>query len=596
MQQRMIEQLESRRLLSAATLVQFAPTPVPHAQSLTTAQVKTILAQAISQSMNRAGQSTEVAVVVDREGTVLGMLASQGAISAGIAPQVIADATVRARTAAFFESSGEAFTTRTARFIIQNHFPPGILNAAGGPLYGVQFSDLPGSDILSPSLTPAVSGDPGGIPLYFHGVPVGGIGTAGDFRDLAATSDLVNATQDNHAVASLDNHLYNANPKGHVYNGAEELDRDESLAEAGARGFMAPAAIRATNIFVGGLRLPFVAEGAAHGRPNLSFQHLIGSGAATEFTVAGGTFAPVAAGTTHIIAGTPEMMNATIGGVNGLLRDRANVQMSATPGVPLTSGGALIPHTNPQDSDANPIIGATPDPGGSPTLTAQDVTTIIAQAVDQATITRAGIRKPNGVNAEVHVVVVDTAGDVLGAFRMNDGTNFSYDVAVQKARTAAYFSDDTHAFSTRAIGFLAQKFFPPGITPAQQGPLYHLQNDVVLPGTTTYNGLANGITIFPGGVPLYIGGHLVGAVGVSGDGVDQDDLISFSGAHGFEAPAPIRSDSLSAANAASFLNSKVAAMSTSGFDLEKERRLLQEALAHVRLPYVKFPRNPLVNH
>ena len=52
---------------------------------------------------------------------------------------------------------------------------------------------------------------------------------------------------------------------------------------------------------------------------------------------------------------------------------------------------------------------------------------------------------------------------------MNDGTNFSYDVAVQKARTAAFFSDDTHAFSTRAIGFMAQKNFPPGLSSQAAG-------------------------------------------------------------------------------------------------------------------------------
>ncbi len=39
--------------------------------------------------------------------------------------------------------------------------------------------------------------------------------------------------------------------------------------------------------------------------------------------------------------------------------------------------------------------------------------------------------------------------------------------------------------------------------------------------------LANGLQIFAGAEPLYRGGVLVGAVGVSGDGIDQDDMISF---------------------------------------------------------------------
>ena len=64
--------------------------------------------------------------------------------------------------------------------------------------------------------------------------------------------------------------------------------------------------------------------------------------------------------------------------------------------------------------------------------------------------------------------------------------------------------------------------------------------------------LANGIQIFPGSVPVYRGSQLVGALGVSGDGIDQDDMISFLGTHnaglrigGFGNAAPgIRSDQI----------------------------------------------------
>ena len=49
--------------------------------------------------------------------------------------------------------------------------------------------------------------------------------------------------------------------------------------------------------------------------------------------------------------------------------------------------------------------------------------------------------------------------------------------------------------------------------------------------------IANGLQIFPGSVPLYKNGRLVGAIGISGDGVDQDDLIAAMGSAGFEAPA-----------------------------------------------------------
>ncbi|HET6250737.1 MAG TPA: heme-binding protein, partial [Tepidisphaeraceae bacterium] len=472
----LIEQLETRQLLSAVapgTLVDLPLQPATGENvALAPAQVQQILAQAISQGLNKTGQTTEVAVVVDREGQILGTLAGNGTPSA-TTQILLALAAVRARTASNFQSDGEAFTTRTARFIVQNHFPPGIANTEGGPLYGTQYSDLIGSDILLASQTPGISGDPGGVPLYTTNpatgkkVAVGAIGVAGDFHDTAATLKLLPLTQEPG---------YNANPKGRVYHGQEEVDRDEAIAQAGANGFMAPAAIRATNIFIGGLRLPFVAEPPASGKPSIAFQTLTSDGSATEYTAAG---AAVANNTTAVIAGTPEMMNASIGGVQGLIRDRANVVMSSVPGVPtLDANGNEIPHVDPQadGDDSSPLfdnIISSDDTGG---LTQQDVVTIIGQAVQQAEVTRAGIRKPNGINAEVHVVVVDTAGNVLGAFRMNDGTNFSYDIAVQKARTAAFFSDDTHAFSTRAIGFMAQRNFPPGLGSQAEGPLFGLQN------------------------------------------------------------------------------------------------------------------------
>ena len=51
-------------------------------------------------------------------------------------------------------------------------------------------------------------------------------------------------------------------------------------------------------------------------------------------------------------------------------------------------------------------------------------------------------------------------------------------------------------------------------------------------------------------MPIYRGSTLVGAIGVSGDGIDQDDMISFLGAHNGgaragtigNAPVDIRAD------------------------------------------------------
>jgi uncharacterized protein GlcG (DUF336 family) len=210
------------------------------------------------------------------------------------------------------------------------------------------------------------------------------------------------------------------------------------------------------------------------------------------------------------------------------------------------------------------------------------------------------------------MAVVDTEGVVLGLFRQQDAPVFGFDVAVQKARTAAFFSganaatrlraagfgafvdraaadglklDGSIAFTDRANGFLHRPFFPDGINDTAAGPFSTpiaewspfndgLQLEIIktnlvsvltppftpLFQCTTIPGLPNGIQIFPGSVPLYKNGVLVGAIGVSGDGVDQDDLIGAAGANGYSPPVEIRSD--------------------------------QVFVRGVRLPFLKFPRSP----
>ncbi len=74
------------------------------------------------------------------------------------------------------------------------------------------------------------------------------------------------------------------------------------------------------------------------------------------------------------------------------------------------------------------------------------------------------------------------------------------------------------------------------------------------------SGNNSGIVFFPGSTGLYRNGVLIGGLGVSGDGVDQDDFVTSGGAAGFQAPANMRADQL--------------------------------LVRGVRLPYFKFPRNP----
>jgi uncharacterized protein GlcG (DUF336 family) len=159
---------------------------------------------------------------------------------------------------------------------------------------------------------------------------------------------------------------------------------------------------------------------------------------------------------------------------------------------------------------------------------------------------------------------------------MPDATVFSVDVAVAKARNLAYFSSAgvnpndlpgvpaQTAVTNRTIGFGAQPLFPPGIDGTAAGPFFNLyQFDVANPctnGSQPASPNQNGVVFFAGSVPIYKGGVLVGGLGISGDGVDQDDYVAAMAAQGFEAPAAIRAD--------------------------------QIILRGTRLPYQKFPRNP----
>jgi uncharacterized protein GlcG (DUF336 family) len=213
--------------------------------------------------------------------------------------------------------------------------------------------------------------------------------------------------------------------------------------------------------------------------------------------------------------------------------------------------------------------------GGPGGLTLAQVQQIVANAVSTGAATRAAIRLPVGSRARFVIAIADLDGSLLALYRMPDATMFSVDVAVAKSRNVVHFSGTPNpgdlpgvpagtAVTTRTIGFAAQPFYPSGIDGTQPGPFYPLfTNDVAHPctqGSQPPNPNQNGIVFFPGSVPLYLNGKLVGGLGVSGDGVDQDDYATAGGAQGFEPPSNIRAD--------------------------------QIILQGVRLAYQKFPANP----
>jgi len=159
---------------------------------------------------------------------------------------------------------------------------------------------------------------------------------------------------------------------------------------------------------------------------------------------------------------------------------------------------------------------------------------------------------------------------------MPDATIFSIDVAASKARNMVYFNSADRKASdlpgvpanttvtNRSIAFGSQPFYPPGIDFSGFGPFFDLYKfDTLNPctqGQQKLDGKQSGIVFFPGSVPLFKNGKLVGGLGVSGDGVEQDDFATAGAIAGFEDNLANRADRL--------------------------------ILQGVRLPYFKFPRNP----
>ena len=243
-------------------------------------------------------------------------------------------------------------------------------------------------------------------------------------------------------------------------------------------------------------------------------------------------------------------------------------------------------------------------------LTAEDVERIITQAEQ----VRAAVRLPVSNRTRMIFAVSDTDGNVLGLYRMQDATVFSADVAVAKARNTAYYADPIAiqdadrvdddvpqngfpdlepgiAFTNRTFRFLAEARFPDGVEGSVPGPFSILNDPGNDPATAENTGAPatadsqtsvlgfdafnpgrnfrdpdnvanqNGIVFFSGSTPIYKDGVLVGGLGVSGDGVDQDDVVTSFAAVRFLPPDTVaRADDIS--------------------------------VRGVRLPYFKFLRNP----
>lgn len=586
---------------------------------LSSADVEQILAQAVAQA--RALNTAATIAVVDRVGNVLAVFRMSEVLAGGdrevtvvsnpgqppidgglervelpVTATIPGDALAaiaKAVTGAYLSSEGNGFSTRTASQIVQRHFNPGELNQPGGPLFGVQFSQLPCSDFalrlpdatgVGPKRSPlGLAADPGGFPLYKAGTPVGGIGViAGDF------------------IYGLDRVVTDV-----------DRDPDEIIALAGTFGFAVPADRQGDRITVEGKTLRF---------SDADFDAVVPT------------------------ARDPQPLTLGVDGELVAVRDYFDPSGGVRAGEAFgqAASGIRPDGGNYPGRDAFVFVDAADTerfaPQAGSFLTADEVRLVIDQALAVANRARAQIRRPLGSSARVTISVVDVDGAILGMARTRDAPVFGADVSLQKARTAVLFSSrdaadfiealpdaqylnpdltpsrtvdlaqyvqnvidltgDSNAlrngiaFSDRAGGNLSRPNFPDGIDANGPGPLSkppgewspfstglqldmdfnaivsHLLYVLGISGSdvekncvgqsfagtasTAPPRLANGAQIFPGSVPIYRGNTLVGGIGVSGDGIDQDDMIGFLGVHRAgqqlgtlnNAPPTIRADRL----------------------------------------------------
>ena len=485
----------------------FPPGNSKTAAALTSTEVTAIVTNAANSLDN---SDNMVIAVVDRQGTILGIFRKSGGTTTANQNTAVA----LARTAAFFSHNQAALTSRTVRFISGEHFPPGIKFTPNAALFGIEHNNR-GCDLNMTYLTgqsfPTSRAAAGGTcdNTSSAGCGQGTMTIPGSFP-LYKGNTLVGGV----GVFGVGPALTD-DPQGGLRKLGTGYEAEEFAAVTGATGFEPPQ-FEGGGIWIDGIRLP---------------------GAKQTTRPAG-------------------FSNDPNGFANG------NFETAASNGA--AAGSTAVP--------SGFLVG--PTAGGS--FTVADLNTIINQARAEANLTRAAIRLPYSETARMIFAIGDTNGNILAVYRQSDSTVFSLDVAVTKARNVAYFSSTSvaaadlvdmpsgTAVTNRTISFGSQRFFPSGLDFTGSGPYRNIfLNDAANPcsqGRQVSSSNHSGIVFFPGSVPLYKNGVLIGGLGVSGDGVEQDDLVAAAGATGFEPPANIRSD--------------------------------QYKINRVRMPYLKFPRNP----
>jgi uncharacterized protein GlcG (DUF336 family) len=431
---------------------------------------------------------------------------------------------------------------------------------------------------VGPKRSPlGLAANPGGLPLYKNGTVVGG-------------------------VASISNGLYTLD----LDITDIDQDPDELIAVAAATGFAAPADQRANRITADGRTFRYVdseslASDPARAPPYAS----LGPATGALANVAGYNAGAIAAGTAF---GTPasgvRADTGALGALGGyILVDAANA--NRFPPRATASGALGTADVSALLGEALKVAGRSRAQIRRPLGSAAEVTiSVVDLNGDILGLVRTRDAPVFGIDVSAQkargalLLSLPTAAAQLAAlpaasYLVPAGATSSIAAYVPAAR--AFLGDPlaltgTVAWTTRAFGNLHRPTFPDGIANTPSGPFSKpvsswspfnvgFQLDLVynqlvkgvlgdtsegcagrLPAGTVsiapdlgLPAARNGVQVFPGGVPIYSGNTLAGAIGVSGDGVDQDDMIAFlavtnaaaarNGGFG-QAPSQMRADNL----------------------------------------------------
>ncbi|HEX2829375.1 MAG TPA: heme-binding protein [Burkholderiales bacterium] len=156
--------------------------------------------------------------------------------------------------------------------------------------------------------------------------------------------------------------------------------------------------------------------------------------------------------------------------------------------------------------------------GGACDIPGKVVAQLQSKLAPTVAMNNGGIFAPN----RMWSAIVDRKDRLCSVIVIGDAWPGSRSIAIAKATTANGFSNDALALSTANLYSAVQ----PG------GSLFGLNNSNPFnpefqPQGSGINKVPGGVITFGGGVPLYMGGKVIGGLGLSGDSACADHVIAY---------------------------------------------------------------------